>query len=331
MVRHFISCYIINLKGSHWALLLSLWFNISSYAQLKIDHSFSFRSIQKKYSLYIPSGYQNGQAAVLALHPLNTARWNSTSWRDTLIAFAEANKVLLICPDGGPDGRIDDESDTAFTSVLLDSVQLWYPYHRDKLIAMGFSWGGRTVYSYGLSRPDLIYGLIPIGAAIDGMAQMQGKEQGANFRNVFIVHGANDDPANRYQPAKQFFARTSACVFDTLMAGIGHTIDFPDRNKILTRAYQKVWSHDCLTSSVSETNPSSGTMKIFYTQGELRFTCEKCPGSLHFMISDLSGQFITNGRWQKDQGGYELDLNPGVYVVSIPELLESYKVVVFEF
>lgn len=253
------------------------------------------------------------------------------SWRDTLTAFAEANQVLLICPDGGPDGRIDDEIDTAFTSLLLDSVHLWYPYHRDKLIAMGFSWGGRTVYSYGLSRPDLIYGLIPIGAAIDGMTQMQGKEQGASFKNVYLVHGANDDPGNRYQPAKLFFARTSACVFDTLMAGIGHTIDFPDRNNILTRAYQKVWNHDCLISSISELNKSLGTMHMMYSQGALHFACETCPASFQFIISDVSGRFVNKGEYQEYQRNYEIDLNPGVYLISIPKFLKSYKIVILGF
>ena len=98
----------------------------------------------KKYSLYVPSSYDASvpQPLMLGLHPLNTNRWDGQAWRDTLIQFAEMNNLLLVCPDGGPDGRIDDAIDTAFTSVLLDSVATWYNVdHEEKNILMGFQLG----------------------------------------------------------------------------------------------------------------------------------------------------------------------------------------------
>ena len=91
---------------------------------------------------------------MLALHPLNTNRWDGEAWRDTLIDFAEANNLLVISPDGGSDGAIDDAIDTAFTTVMLDSMISWYNVDESNIYAMGFSWGGKTVYTYGLNHID---------------------------------------------------------------------------------------------------------------------------------------------------------------------------------
>ncbi|MFT5167850.1 MAG: hypothetical protein ACI8P3_003088, partial [Saprospiraceae bacterium] len=97
----------------------------SLIGQTRIDGSFEFQNDSaKKYSLYIPSGYQAGTAhrLMLGLHPFNTNRWDAESWCDTLIVFAETNNLILACPDGGIDGAVDDPIDTAFTSILLDSI-----------------------------------------------------------------------------------------------------------------------------------------------------------------------------------------------------------------
>ncbi|MEO6191241.1 MAG: hypothetical protein ABIO44_13735, partial [Saprospiraceae bacterium] len=99
------------------------------FSQVRIDSSFSFQSDPaKKYSLYIPSSYKVSHAnrLMLALHPLNTSRWNGQSWCDTLVSFAQQNGLILVCPDGGLDGAINDPIDTAFTSALLDSMKFWY-------------------------------------------------------------------------------------------------------------------------------------------------------------------------------------------------------------
>jgi hypothetical protein len=63
---------------------------------------------------------------MLGLHPFNTSRWNGESWCDKLIGFAEMNGLLLVCPDGGADGKIDDAIDTAFTTAIIDSMEIWY-------------------------------------------------------------------------------------------------------------------------------------------------------------------------------------------------------------
>ncbi len=70
-------------------LLSSLLFliSIALISQEKIDSGFPFQNDNfKKYSLYVPSSYDEStpQSLMLGLHPLNTNRWDAESWRDTL-------------------------------------------------------------------------------------------------------------------------------------------------------------------------------------------------------------------------------------------------------
>ena len=239
-------------------LFLACMLSISLFAQERIDGSFPFQSDPaKKFSIYLPSGYEafTPNAMMLGFHPFNTNRWDAEAWCDTLIDFAEFNQLILVCPDGGLDGAVDDPIDTAFTSALLDSMVLWYNIDPNKMYAMGFSVGGKVTYSYGLSNTDRLRGFIPIGAAINGTDGVNEVLQFAQGRPFYLVHGELDSPASRFFPMHASLTGYSAFVEDTLMPGIGHTIDFPDRNAILSRAYQWV-------DSVNTANPPSGVFDI---------------------------------------------------------------------
>ena len=162
-----------------------------SFSQERIDDTFPFQTDPaKQYSIYVPSAYDLAvpNKMMLGLHPFNTSRWNSISWCDTLIAFAEANNLLLICPDGGPDGRIDDPIDVAFTTVILDSMEIWYNVDVSRVFAMGFSWGGRATYTYGLNNTDRFAGFMPIGAAINGTNEVNGLLHNATDKPYYIIH-----------------------------------------------------------------------------------------------------------------------------------------------
>lgn len=227
-----------------------------SNAQVRIDSSFPFQTDpSKNYSLYIPSGYNASvpHRLMLALHPLNVTTWNSISWCDTLTNFAEANNLILVCPDGGIDGMIDDPIDTAFTSALLDSMLLWYNIDTQKIYAVGFSWGGKTTYTYGLFHSWRFGGFIPIGAAVNGTTEVTGIIQNANGKPFYLVHGGSDIPATRFYPIRTSLISNGAIEKDTLMPGIGHTINFPNRNLILSAAYQWIDSVNCaqITSSIN--------------------------------------------------------------------------------
>ena len=222
----------------------------SLFAQQAIDGNFAFQTDPaKKYSLYIPSGYQDGtpHRLMLGLHPFNTNRWDSESWRDTLIVFAETNNLLLVCPDGGADGQVDDAIDTAFTSALLDSVRNWYTIDTRKTYAMGFSWGARTTYTYGLSHASWFGGFLPIGAAINGTNEVtEPLQQAAAGKPVYIIHGSQDAPNARFFPVRDSLISKGAIVETNYLSGVGHTIDFANRNQILTVGFQWIDSVNCL-------------------------------------------------------------------------------------
>ncbi len=212
-----------------------------------IDGEFAFQSDNaKKYSLYVPSDYNpdQPQTLMLGLHPLNTNRWDAQSWRDTLINFAEENSLLLVCPDGGPDGRIDDAIDTSFTSVLLDSVSTWYNIDQDEKYIMGFSWGGKTTYTYGLRRTDEFKGYLVIGAAVT-IGEVSPLVSAAKGEAFYLIHGSNDAVSTRYTPLLAALENNEACVESQLLQGVGHTIDFLDRDAILGEAFQSLKSSNC--------------------------------------------------------------------------------------
>ncbi|MEM9544602.1 MAG: hypothetical protein AAGA77_01445 [Bacteroidota bacterium] len=207
----------------------------------------------KDYSIFIPSNYEEGEAipAFLALHPLNTNRWNGQTWCEELTDFAETNGVFLICPDGGVDGKIDDPIDTAFTSFLLDSAFIWYDIDETKVYAIGFSWGGKTTYTYGLNHIDKFAGLLPIGAAIT-IGEINGIAEKAMDVPVYIVHGSLDSPNVRYFPLLEAMEDNGACVESNLLQGVGHTIDFANQVEILTEAYEFLKDNACATTSIEE-------------------------------------------------------------------------------
>ncbi len=229
-------------------------------AQTRINGAFAFQNDPaKKYALYIPAAYNPAvpHKMVLGLHALNTARWNANSWCDTLVDFAAANNILLVCPDGGPDGAIDDPIDTAFTSVLLDSVAHWYNIDTNQRYIMGFSWGGLTTYSYGLNHADRFCGFLPIGAANNGAGVFNGIAKYATGKPFYLVHGSLDAVNISYYPALNTLNAWNANVNSLLMPGVGHTVDFPNRNQILTTAFQWLESENSCApiSATGEARP----------------------------------------------------------------------------
>lgn len=229
-------------------LFLAFIISFQLSAQQRLDGTFAFQNDPaKKYSIYVPSTYVTGTSnkMMLGLHPWNVNRWDAQSWCDTLTDFAEANSLILVCPDGGLDGQVDDAIDTAFTTALLDSMEVWYSIDTDKVYAMGFSWGGKTTYTYGLSNSDRFGGYIPIGAAINGASEFASVASNANNEAFYVIHGGSDSPNIRFTPVIGNLITNNALVESQLLPGVGHTIDFANRNTILSRAYFWVDSVNC--------------------------------------------------------------------------------------
>lgn len=305
-------------------ILFSL-LTISLFGQESIDGTIDFQTDPaKKYSIYVPSNYDAEQAnpLMVGLHPLNTNRWDAESWRDTLIVFAETNNLLLAVPDGGIDGAIDDPIDTAFTSLLIDSMSVWFNVDEDQKYLMGFSWGGKTVYSYGLRRTNEFAGFIPIGAAISGANEIQSLTPNAVNENWYIVHGSNDSPNTRYTPAVNQLTDAGACLETNLLQGVGHTIDFPNRNQILTDAFNFVKENACITKTEdvlndikisTSPNPSQSQFSLTGLEQEAVIECY-----------DIKGQAI---HFTRNQNEFQIDPNfSGLLILRIKIADTNYNI-----
>ncbi|MBL4658283.1 MAG: T9SS type A sorting domain-containing protein [Flavobacteriales bacterium] len=320
-------------------LLAILLTYTSSTGQIRIDSVFSFQTDPaKKYSLYIPGTYDAAtpNRLMLGLHPFNTARWDAESWCDTLIVFAETNGLIMVCPDGGTDGKVDDDIDTAFTSALLDSMKVWYNIDTVKTYVMGFSWGGQTTYTYGLRHISKFGGMLPIGSAMSGTSMVSSVLNNADSVPVYIVHGGNDTPSSRYTPIRDALISNGAILNSILISGVGHTIDFPNRNQILTSAFQWIDSVNCSLPAPPDTaiptdptsiisisassgislfpNPSSGVITL--ALGEV------VQGDYSVTIFNVLGQRVFSKDIKISQGQRQLHLSPsdlsaGSYLINL--------------
>ena len=302
-------------------LLFCLFCSVGIIAQEVIDGSFSFQDEDKKYSIYVPSTYDPNvaQDLMIGFHPFNTSRWDSESWRDTLIQFAENNSLILACPDGGIDGRVDDPIDTAFTTALLDTLGNWYNINRDRQYAIGFSWGARTAYSYSMNHPGVFQGVIPVGAAIDGTAQFNTVISNAPLMDFYIIHGSNDSPNTRYFPVLAAFEQNEVCHMTQLLSGVGHTIDFPSRNEILNEAFAFVSAdNNCLTNAISSSQKIS-SIEIFpnpIAHGKINVQNNEDLQVAEFRLFDLQGKLIYQWEGNNNVLRTKQDLL-GAYILSI--------------
>jgi len=339
------SAYLEPMLTNTRNLLFFVLFFLSSatQAQQRINGSFPFQSEpEKDYAIYIPSNYEEGvpHRLMVGMHPLNTARWDAISWCDTLVAFAEENQLLLVCPDGGADGSVDDPIDHEFTTALLDSMRAWYNVDAMKTYIMGFSFGGKATYRYGLANPDVFGGYLPIGAAVDGTSDVDATLQANSIgKPVYIVHGSLDSPGTRYTPVLNALTNSGAIVNSVLMSGVGHTIDFPDRNTILGTAFQWIDSVNCaaIVTGVGEVSGPETEVLIFPSIVERAGTLsirskEGTSGSITVSLIDLRGTTVLAKKVELAKGGtLEVSLAAmvsGTYVVRVSGAVQGIARVV---
>ncbi len=214
---------------------------VSATAGESVDGTTVVGGEVRSYSLYIPTGYAEMETkrAMLAMHPFNPARWNAAAWRDTLIAFADRTGLLLICPDAGPGGNILDETvDTMLATHLLDSLLGVMDVDLGRLYIGGFSMGGAATYVYGLANADRFAGFLVIGAAVNGTGTFSANLEKADGKPFAIIHGSLDSPNRRFTPIVEALQNVRAVVHTKLLAGVGHTVDFPGRNDTLVNCFR---------------------------------------------------------------------------------------------
>lgn len=296
-----------------------------SVSQEQINGSFPFQTDPSKdYSIYLPSGYEEGKdiAAFVALHPWNTQNWDGRRWCEEISDFAEVNNVILICPDGGADGQIDDPIDTAFTTVMIDSAMIWYSIAPDSLYAMGFSWGGKTTYTYGLNNADKFAGFMPIGAATS-VSDIEGISSEAFEKPFYLVHGGNDNPNTRFYPMIEKLEEEGALVESNLLPGVGHTIWFPNQVEILTDAY--IWLKENSASIVNVNDQKIALdnpilLKENYIVGMSLILKENIKGTIN--IYSIDGKLIDSST-SKD---IKVPSQVGWYVVTVGTQSQRFMV-----
>ena len=299
--------------------------SITSYAQEQINGSFPFQTDPSKdYSIVIPSAYEEGKeiSAFLALHPWNTQNWDGRRWCEEIADFAEVNSVILICPDGGVDGQIDDPIDTAFTTVVIDSAMTWYSIAPDSLYVLGFSWGGKTTYTYGLNHVSKFAGFMPIGAAtsvndLDGIADQSFEKP------YYIIHGENDNPNVRFYPMIERLLNEGALVESNLLPGVGHTIWFPNQVEILTDGY--IWLKENSAPIVDVENQllkakQTILLKEHYTPGMSLIFNDNISGQIK--IYALDGTLIVSASSQE----ILVPNQSGIYIASIGMTSQQFVV-----
>lgn len=312
-----------NVKNQLFVLLVLLSTFSLVHAQEQINGSMPFQNDPtKEYSIFIPSNYIEGESipAFLALHPFNTSRWNGQTWCEELADFAETNGVFLICPDGGVDGKIDDPIDTAFTSFLLDSVFIWYDIDETKVYATGFSWGGKTTYTYGLNHIEKFAGLMPIGAAIT-IGEISGIESNINDIPVYIVHGSLDSPNVRYYPLLSAMEDNGACVESNLLPGVGHTIDFANQVEILTEAYSFLKENECSITSIEEEVFQPAILTTSIVERGQTITLQISENST-WEVFTVDGQMVLNGQTAQ----MFIELTRGLYFVRVGRQTQMFTV-----
>jgi predicted esterase len=200
------------------------------------------------FSLYFPQTYRSGDRLplVVSFHPYSSFRWNGQSWRDSLISFAEANGVILLCPDGGANGRTDDPEDFDFTINLIS--RLLYDQRIDpyRIYTLGYSWGAKAALKFSTEHANLIRGMLLMGVSSDQAISEFG-HQIADLRNMrcYMVHGSLDAPRVRFHPLRNALMSAGVCLNVRLLENVGHSFNFQERDRVLEEAFQWLEEGQC--------------------------------------------------------------------------------------
>jgi len=101
--------------------------------------------------------------------------------------------------------------------------------------------GGRATYTYGLETHEHFAGFLVIGAFLNGIGQVgEARLVNATDKPFYIMHGDQDNTApinTAFFPIRNELINRGAIVQSMILTGVDHTIDFPNRDQILTTAY----------------------------------------------------------------------------------------------
>lgn len=215
------------------------------YAQTKIEGAFNYNQKQSlEYAGYLPKGFQKGKAlpVIIAFHPLNSLKWNVQSWRDELQAFAEKNKVLLICPE--VQFRVSLNTQTYSEVVKRMTIKLLgrYDVQPNCIYSFGAGIGANIALKLGVSQRNFISGLILIASNPKAISLSTSDYSKCFNLPCFIIHGKNDHLQQKYYPMRKALSEAGACIKSMLIDKSGSSVNPQIKKDYLSTAF--VWVHN---------------------------------------------------------------------------------------
>ena len=148
---------------------------------------------ERKYAIYLPTGYETSQRSYPVLYLLHGATDNHTGWvqfgevqriADKAIQDGTATAMIIVMPDGDT-GRMgyfnsiggDWNYEDFFFQEFLPTIEKTYRIKADKRYRAiaGLSMGGGGTFMYALHHPELFSSACPLSAYIGPLSIEEAK------------------------------------------------------------------------------------------------------------------------------------------------------------
>jgi hypothetical protein len=204
---------------------------------------------------------------------------------------------------------------------------------------MGFSWGGKTTYTYGLLRASEFGWFLPIGVAISGTSEVNTTlQQNAVGKPVYIIHGGSDSPSSRFYPVRDSLISKGAIVETNLLPGVGHTVDFANRDAILTVGFQWIESVNCLAPNglnIHKIVQFNSYPNPISSGGNLKIEGVSSLDEIEVLMWNISGTTVYSSNISVQNGTFSfsipIDLPQGSYFITAivnREVVGSQQIIV---
>ena len=137
----------------------------------QFDKTYTDNGVTSTISFWVPTDYDKTKAYPF-LYAWHGAGDTGANMR-TFIAYLLAQRInaILVCPDAN---AINGKTGDYFVNLINYSYSYTrtnYNIDTNKIIIMGFSWGGGVAYQLGLQNPQLFKGIMGLAPAIGQLDQ----------------------------------------------------------------------------------------------------------------------------------------------------------------
>ncbi len=294
-------------------------------AQRLISGDISLKGYPRKsYAIYLPKNHlQRKSQVVLSFHPLNSLAWNAESWCKRLVPWAESQGLILICPDGGSTGQVDDPIDLQFASSLADTLHKIHGLFPGQMILHGYSWGARAALKYATLFPGQVSGLVLLSYIADGNESRLRLER-LRGKPIYFAQGERDNNVPKVLGFQRALQELDCYTGYDVISNSGHEFSSAQINLSLTQSWNWVMEHPALREPVlvlpvvSTTNHLDVSVKphpiqtgkaIMIARGDLIHSIRR--------VTIYNSRGETVQRFSGYQHAMEINaLKPGVYVVT---------------